>query len=246
MKCMPNNKVKVEMTLAEGGDMQCGMAQTGILKCECGDTVICYIHLWTFCISSVFQNAFFQVGNNYIFKQIGTCLSMSLCFLQEGLETITEETEPKAADADRSRTTGKTHKSLWRNLLRGEPRMLLSPKTGKERIRASSLGFVRGPPPLKAFPCQQPAEPQSLLPSRCWKVRGFLQLLPLSNALALLYLLQFGCQAFFKHTSLILLCGTSGIRRLKKKRNTEFRSWGCHMQRPNQRESLFFVVFQQT
>lgn len=125
--------------------------------------------------------------------------------------------------------------------------MLLSPKTEKERIRKNLLCFVLVPPPLKAFPCQQPAEQAAVFAAES-VVEGsvFLLLLPLSSAPALLYLLQFGCQAFFKYTSLIPLCSTSRIRHLKEKRNMEFRSWGSHMQRPsgnsNQREPLFFCV----
>lgn len=127
--------------------------------------------------------------------------------------------------------------------------MLLSPKTGKERIRKNLLCFVRVPPPLKAFPCQQPAKQAAVFAAESVLEEGSeffsnssLSPMPQPSCICC----NLAAKPFFKYTSLIPLCGTSRIRHLKKKRNMEFRSWSSHMQRPsgnsNQREPLFFCV----
>lgn len=122
--------------------------------------------------------------------------------------------------------------------------MLLSPKTGKERIRKNPPCFVPESHALKAFPCQQPAGHSLCCRVSAGRIRVFFsQFSPLSSAPALLYLLQFGCEAFFKYTSLILLCGASGIRRLSKKRNMEFGSWAatCKDHGGRQTEESFYI-----
>lgn len=122
--------------------------------------------------------------------------------------------------------------------------MLLSSKMEKERIKKNAFCFVHAPS-FESFSLS--ALWQSLLLSPCGKVLGFSQFILLSNVAALLCLLQFGCQDFFKYTSLILLYSPSELRHLKKERNMEFKSWSCHMQRSlgkaNQREPLFILLF---
>lgn len=131
-------------------------------------------------------------------------------------------------------------------MLTGEPEMLLSPKTEKAKIRKNPPCFVPMPPPLKACACQQPAEPSRCCRVRAERFKGFLQFLPLANVPAPLYLSQFGCQVYFKYTSLIPLCSTSRIRPLRKKRNMEFgsRAATCKNHRGRQtKESLYIFCF---
>ena len=165
--------------------------------------------------------------------------------LSSGINTAPHGVKPEAADTDCWQGWAKTHKSLWRNLLRGEPRMLLSPKTGKERLRKKPPRSVPVPLLWKPFPASS-LRSTAFAASQCWKVRSFSRIPPSLQCPSLLSsLLQFGCQAFFKYTSLILLCGTSGIRHLRKKRNTVFGSWAAECkdhQGGQTKESLYVFL----
>lgn len=135
--------------------------------------------------------------------------------------------------------------------------MLVNSKTGKRRVRKTVqvqeskykyLLCVCAPLLWKLFPASsQPREWESLLLSRCWKVQSFSPTPPSLQSPSPLVFVAIWLPSLFQRHSINSACSTSGIRHLEKKRNMEFRSWGCHIQRPsgkeNQREASFFCCF---
>lgn len=125
--------------------------------------------------------------------------------------------------------------------------MLLSPKTEKERIRKNPPCFVPAPPPLKAFPCQQPAGHSLCCRVGAGRFRDFSPI-PLSlQCPSPLVFVAIWLPSLFQ----IHIINSAMLRKwnqaFEKEKKYGIRELGCHMRRPwgkaNRREPLCFCVF---
>lgn len=127
--------------------------------------------------------------------------------------------------------------------------MLLSPKTGKERIRKNPPCFVPVPPLLKAFPCQEPAEP-----SLCSGVgAGRFRVFPMPPSLQCPsppVFVAIWLPSFFQIHIINSAMQHKWDQAFEKEKKYGIQELGCHLQEPSgkakQREPLYFFVFQQT
>lgn len=127
--------------------------------------------------------------------------------------------------------------------------MLLSHKTGKERIRKNTPSFVPMPPPLKAFPCQQPAGHSLCCGVSAERFGVFFPIPPPLQCPSPLVFVAIWLPRLFQIHIINSAMWRKWNQAFEKEKKYGIWELGCHMQRlwgkANQRKPLYFCVFPQ-